>query len=61
MLLRGFINMWLGPALVSYSIGLNVLLSDICKLSVCNMRVEHCDTSQKEAGSIPDGVIGIFH
>jgi len=23
--------------------------------------LRHCDTSRKVAGSIPDGVIGIFH
>ena len=24
-------------------------------------RLRHCATSQKVAGSVPDGVIGIFH
>ena len=32
-----------------------------CRCTRWNSRLRHCATSRKVAGSIPDGVIGIFH
>ena len=38
-----------------------VLFSSIIHLCTLIKWLRHCATSQKVAGSIPDGVIGIFH
>jgi len=33
----------------------------IAEIIFLSLSLDHCATSRKVAGSIPDGVIGIFH
>jgi len=46
---------------MEFNLAFKGLILSCLMSSLWRSRLRHCATSQKVAGSIPDGVIGIFH